>query len=188
MLHRDVPFNCIFFGANSVYRWGLHGFSSSTWAREHGASLSLGSEAFLAVRLDVSMWIFMAHIAASLLSLFMGHVFSLALQGGLAGVTGWTAVFPFDTVKSVIQTGVLPSETPAAGSSAAPVRAKEEGLKPPPSFSTALRAVLKHGGVRRGLYRGLSAAVLRAFPANAALFWGVHTAETVWGSLLLPSE
>lgn len=98
-------------------------------------------------------------------------------QGGLAGATAWSAVFPFDTIKSVVQTGVLP------GGGGGPSQLQQQvaagrRVGPPPAFGEALRAVLRHGGgVRGGLYRGWSAAVLRAFPANAALFWGVHTAE-----------
>ena len=110
-------------------------------------------------------------------------------------MTGWTAVFPFDTIKSVVQTGALPGSGPTGGSSpllrpggVAPlVVAERLPAKPgrPPSFSASLRAVLTHGGgVRRGLYRGWSAAVMRAFPANAALFWGVHTAEGAFDALL----
>jgi hypothetical protein len=45
-----------------------------------------------------------------------------------------------------------------------------------------LRGVLAEGG-RRALYRGWSAAVARAFPANAALFWGANTAEKALASL-----
>jgi solute carrier family 25 ornithine transporter 2/15 len=91
--------------------------------------------------------------------------------GGLAGMTAWTVVFPFDAVKSRMQVGVAPG----SGRSGAGVLA-------------ALRGVVAEGGgglhgVRRGLYRGWSAAVLRAFPANAALFWGVETARTVLTSV-----
>jgi hypothetical protein len=93
-------------------------------------------------------------------------------QGGLAGVTGWSVVFPFDTIKSVAQTGALPGAPAGMPHTAAA----------PPAFDVAARAVLAHGGVK-SLYRGWSAAVMRAFPANAALLWGVHTAERLFNDL-----
>jgi solute carrier family 25 carnitine/acylcarnitine transporter 20/29 len=46
------------------------------------------------------------------------------------------------------------------------------------SLRAALREVLRENGVR-GFYRGWSAAVLRAFPANAALFWGVEMSNSL---------
>jgi hypothetical protein len=98
------------------------------------------------------------------------------MQGGLAGVTGWTVVFPFDTIKSVVQTGVLP------GTALCPPGPGPATLAPP-TMLIALRAVVRHGGGMRGLYRGWSAAVFRAFPANAALLWGVHTAEAALDSI-----
>jgi len=44
------------------------------------------------------------------------------------------------------------------------------------SVLAALRTIVREEGVR-ALYRGWSAAVLRAFPANAALFWGQTVAD-----------
>jgi len=73
-----------------------------------------------------------------------------ALAGGLAGAVAWAAVFPLDTIKSRVQ-------------------ARGGGAR------AALAAALAGGGAR-GLYRGLSAAVARAFVANAALFCGVELA------------
>jgi solute carrier family 25 ornithine transporter 2/15 len=83
------------------------------------------------------------------------------LSGGFAGMTAWTVVFPFDALKSRMQVG---GGNAAAGGT---------GLR------GVLRAVLTEGGGVRALYRGWSAAVLRAFPANAALFWGVESAEAL---------
>ncbi len=74
-------------------------------------------------------------------------------QGGLAGMTAWTAIFPCDTIKSRMQAG------PGT-----------------PSFTEAAKANFKEAGAR-GFYRGLSACLMRAYPANAALFWGVHFAD-----------
>jgi len=82
------------------------------------------------------------------------------LAGGLAGSSAWTVVYPFDVIKSRMQS----SAAGARGAGAAQV----------------LAGVLKEGGLR-ALYRGWSAAVTRAFPANAALFFGVTSAEAFLG-------
>jgi hypothetical protein len=52
----------------------------------------------------------------------------------------------------------------------------------PPSNWTIAKLVYADGGVR-AFYRGLSAAALRAFPANAALFWGVNVMEGALSSV-----
>lgn len=70
------------------------------------------------------------------------------VAGGLAGMSFWTANYPLDCLKTRLQTH--------AG-------AQRLGL-----VATA-RAVLAEEGVR-GLYKGFSACLLRAFPANAAQF------------------
>ena len=79
----------------------------------------------------------------------------LFVCGGLAGVSGWSIVFPMDVVKSKMQTG------------ASPVSA---------SAFQVIRHTLKTEGVR-AFYQGWSAAVLRAFPANAALLMGVELSK-----------
>lgn len=81
---------------------------------------------------------------------------TVVLAGGAAGSSAWTIVFPADTVKSRMQTAALSSQ---------------DGTK---SAGAALKATLQQGGIR-ALYRGWGAAVLRAFPANGALFLGVET-------------
>lgn len=77
------------------------------------------------------------------------------LGGGVGGAVAWAAVFPFDVLKSRAQVQ-------------ARVGATREGLV------AALATAAKEGA----LFRGVSAAVVRAFVANGALFWGVRTAET----------
>ena len=89
------------------------------------------------------------------------------LAGGTAGVAAWTLVFPADVLKSRMQV----AHSPAAG--VGPLIARNSCK---PTFMSTLRGVLQENGVR-GLYRGWSAAVMRSFPANAALFWGVETAD-----------
>ena len=73
------------------------------------------------------------------------------LGGGIGGAVAWAAVFPFDVVKSRAQVGSVRG-----------------------GFFQALANAAKEDA----LFRGVSAAVLRAFVANGALFWGVRTAET----------
>jgi len=78
------------------------------------------------------------------------------LAGGMAGVANWIVAIPFDTIKSRWQT-------------AAPGMYKDS--------AEVLRLLLqKEGPV--GLFKGLSPALLRAFPANAACFIGFETARS----------
>lgn len=72
------------------------------------------------------------------------------LCGGFAGMTAWSIIFPFDCVKSRVQSG-------AASGSAVNVAS----------------AMWRAEGIR-AFYKGWSAAVLRGFPANAALLLGVE--------------
>ncbi|CAE7883848.1 Slc25a20, partial [Symbiodinium sp. KB8] len=88
---------------------------------------------------------------------------AVLLAGGAAGSTAWTVVFPADTVKSRMQTAAVSGGATADGALA------------------ALQAVLREGGTR-ALYRGWGAAVLRAFPANGALFLGVEATGRLLGS------
>lgn len=70
------------------------------------------------------------------------------MAGGMAGVVGWAVVMPIDSVKSIIQTAE----------------------KPESLFRTAQMVNRTKGW--RALFVGLNAALVRAFPANAALFLG----------------
>jgi hypothetical protein len=83
------------------------------------------------------------------------------LAGGLAGSTAWTVVYPADVVKSRMQSDI-------GGSGGGGVR----------GAARVLAGILRQGGLPL-LYRGWSAAVLRAFPANAALFFGVTSVESL---------
>lgn len=77
------------------------------------------------------------------------------ISGGLAGASAWAVVFPADVLKS---------------------RAQVASSGPSVSMLATLRTILAEEGVRT-LYRGCSASIARAIPANAALFWGVETSE-----------
>ena len=81
------------------------------------------------------------------------------LYGGLAGISMWLIVTPFDVVKSRIQTA------PESVSS-------KETLK-------IIRQDVGKNGIKI-LYRGLSACIMRAFPANAACFLGYEKARVAF--------
>lgn len=85
---------------------------------------------------------------------------AVLLAGGSAGMLNWLIAIPFDTVKSRMQSAV--GTGPAA----------TRGL-----IATARHVVETEGAP--ALYRGVGPALLRAFPANAACFWGYETAMTV---------
>ena len=86
---------------------------------------------------------------------------SILLAGGMSGVANWIVAIPFDTLKSRIQTA------PAGQYS---------------SYVDVLRQTVQKEGVQ-ALFRGLTPALLRAFPANAACLYGVETARTFFASL-----
>ena len=87
------------------------------------------------------------------------------VAGGLAGSTAWTVVYPFDVLKSRMQSVAGGGGGGGGGG----------GIG---GALRMLRAILREGGLPL-LYRGWSAAVLRAFPANGALFLGVSAVETL---------
>ena len=75
---------------------------------------------------------------------------SVFVAGGLAGCIGWSMIIPFDVAKTRLQTGVADGGT----------------------FPLMLKIVRAEGVA--ALFTGWSAAVCRAFPANAGLFAGVE--------------
>lgn len=82
------------------------------------------------------------------------------MAGGFAGMTAWAIIFPFDVIKTKMQ--ILGSQ--ASSSNTGTFR--------------LLQQIVREEGFKR-LYYGSTPAILRAFPANAALFWGVETAKTI---------
>eukprot|EP00128_Syssomonas_multiformis_P013333 Colp12_sorted_trinity150504_noHs@23600 len=72
----------------------------------------------------------------------------LMISGALGGVAFWLVVFPADVIKSRIQA---------------------QGRESDGRFISVLKHTIKVEGIQ-GVYRGLTPAVVRAFPANAALF------------------
>ncbi|KAI9225785.1 MAG: mitochondrial carrier domain-containing protein [Piptocephalis tieghemiana] len=82
-----------------------------------------------------------------------GRIMSILLAGGFAGMGMWTVIMPMDTLKSRLQ------------------MARDAPGSKQPTLSFILRSILRTEGFQ-GLFRGLGPAMLRAFPANAACFFG----------------
>jgi len=76
---------------------------------------------------------------------------SIMIAGGLAGATSWTAVYPFDVIKTYIQ--VNSSNNTVNG-----------GV-----ISTAISLYKAHG--ISIFFRGLGTTIIRAFPVNATTFY-----------------
>jgi len=83
--------------------------------------------------------------------------------GGFAGMANWLPALPVDTLKSRLQTAPEGKYT-GVRQVAAEIFAKE---------GTA-------GGFKT-LYRGIGPVMVRAFPANAACFWGYETVRKLLG-------
>ena len=80
---------------------------------------------------------------------------SVFLAGGFAGVANWIVAIPFDVVKSRLQTA-------------------PEGLYS--GSMEVFKEIMKEEGIT-AFYRGITPALLRAFPSNAAAFMGVELAH-----------
>lgn len=107
--------------------------------------------------------------------------------GAAAGVMYWAAIFPIDTVKSVLQTTTsaavatttLPADTKNNhGAITTPTTTTQvmtvshhHHNNSPSSFAQVLKQMYQQQGIR-GLYRGFGVTALRAAPANAVLFAG----------------
>lgn len=87
------------------------------------------------------------------------NAFGIYLAGGSAGALAWGIAFPVDCVKSYMQTYQHPT---------CPQKAV--------TFRQAVAYIYQERGGVGGFYRGWTAAVLRAFPANAGLFLGYEFA------------
>jgi len=75
------------------------------------------------------------------------------MSGGFAGQLGWIATIGFDTIKSAIQTSEKPT-----------------------TIKEVAQDILRTRGWK-GFFVGMEVTVLRAFPANAALFLGYEMAR-----------
>ena len=84
--------------------------------------------------------------------------FHFVFGGGLAGACGWACVFPCDVIKSRMQVGTLHASM---------------------SLVAAATTLWKQEGAKK-LMRGWGPAVLRGFPANGALFFGVEMTQRMF--------
>lgn len=80
---------------------------------------------------------------------------AIATAGGIAGLVYWLAVFPIDTVKSVMQADTLQNP-------------KYRGV------IDCCEKLYREQGVKR-FYQGISPTLIRAFPANAITFVAFET-------------
>jgi solute carrier family 25 carnitine/acylcarnitine transporter 20/29 len=78
--------------------------------------------------------------------------------GGMAGVCNWLAVFPIDVIKSRVQTSATGRYLPGTR-----------------GMIQCGRDLVAEGGVR-ALFKGLTPALVRSFPANASCFLAVDIA------------
>jgi len=83
------------------------------------------------------------------------NVAGTLFAGGMAGMFNWLVALPIDTLKSKLQV--------------APEGTYKHGIR------SVFAEIMRTEGPA-ALYRGLSAVMLRAFPANAACFLGYETA------------
>jgi solute carrier family 25 carnitine/acylcarnitine transporter 20/29 len=89
----------------------------------------------------------------------------LLLAGGCGGTAYWVSSFPFDTIKSAMQSDAIrPSERKYA------------------SWMDCARKLYAEGGVAR-FYRGITPCLLRSFPANAACFYAYEVSLKFLDSL-----
>lgn len=84
------------------------------------------------------------------------------VSGGLAGQVAWAVSLPLDTVKTRIQVELIN----------------------PPRIRDVVADIWKHNGVK-GFYRGVEATLIRAFPANAALFLSYEWTKKLFGNIIV---
>jgi len=84
------------------------------------------------------------------------------LSGGFAGMMGWAAAMPFDVPKTNVQS-------------------QWEGARVIGSYWPQMKKIAKQRGFV-GFYSGLGPTLVRAFPANAALFLGVELGKKLFDS------
>ncbi|CAM9233893.1 unnamed protein product [Chrysoparadoxa australica] len=82
---------------------------------------------------------------------------AILTAGGVAGMANWAVAIPADVIKSRLQTAPEGKYT---------------------GFLSVYRTLMKEEGAQ-ALFRGFGPAMLRAFPANAACFFGVDIAKRV---------
>mmetsp|Transcript_22549 Transcript_22549/g.39971 ORF Transcript_22549/g.39971 Transcript_22549/m.39971 type:complete len:313 (-) Transcript_22549:135-1073(-) len=82
-------------------------------------------------------------------NIFQSNDSRVLVAGGLGGIGFWLVALPADAIKT-----------------------QQQVFRDTPTFATAALDIYRNQGLR-AFYRGLIPVVARAFPSNAALFWGV---------------
>lgn len=106
---------------------------------------------------EMSCYLFRTHVPS------MPEELNYFISGGLAGMAGWFFAMPFDVPKTNIQSRY---DTNVFG-----------------SFVPEIFRITKKRGLI-GLYAGLGPTLVRAFPANAALFLGVEMGKKFFDDVL----
>ena len=94
---------------------------------------------------------------------WMPEELNFFLSGGFAGMFGWAVAMPFDVPKTNVQSRW---DTKVVG-----------------SYFPEMISIARERGVL-GLYNGLGPTLIRAFPANAALFLGVEMGKRLFDSVI----
>ncbi len=94
---------------------------------------------------------------------------TVLISGALSGIVLNIVPYPFDTAKSVLQTLQGPSAA-SAGSAQSSASAGTVAVTAPRGLLDVFRLIVETEGFV-GLYRGITPALLRAIPANAAVFF-----------------
>jgi len=106
---------------------------------------------------ELSCYLFRTHVPS------MPDELNYFLSGGIAGMGGWLFAMPFDVPKTNVQSRY---DTKVFG-----------------SYFPELIKIAQQRGVG-GLYAGLGPTLIRAFPANAALFLGVESGKKVFDNFV----
>ena len=110
---------------------------------------------------EVSCYLFKTYVPS------MPDELNYFISGGLAGMFGWTVAMPFDVPKTNVQSRW---DTKVIG-----------------SYLPEMASIIRKRGVL-GLYDGLLPVLIRAFPANAALFLGVEMGKRAFDDFLWKKE
>jgi solute carrier family 25 (mitochondrial carnitine/acylcarnitine transporter), member 20/29 len=133
----------------------LAGAFTRVWQEGGFTSLFRGSMATLARDIPGSMAYFGTYEILKR-NYLGGSTFGILTAGGFAGIANWLVAIPADVVKSRLQASTNASHS-ALG---------------------IFKEMIKNEGIF-SLFRGIGPVMLRAFPANAACFFGMETGKSL---------